>query len=106
MRPVGYDCGLVSVYASENQPEAALEEARRVMERILTDTELEQTQPGSGSPYLISDERVGPTPVRQTARDGSTRIVGWEWLVYVAPSLASAQACEEVLAIRTRRTEP
>lgn len=79
----------------------AFEAAAQSFERILIDTELDLTQPGTGALYLRLDDSARK-PVTGGLRSFPGEVSGYSWIVFLAPNLAKAEDVEQMDASRRR----
>ena len=93
-QPPGYDLIAINVMRRPSEDDTAFAEVKRDVERILDATEMQLTQPRSGSPYFLRSEGKQPEPIWTTSRDGIASVVGWIFLAFISRGLVKAEDIE------------
>jgi hypothetical protein len=99
--PPGYFPAEIILSRAEGEPLEAFEAVARSFERILCDTELELTQPGTDARYVRLDDSAR-APITGGLRTFPGEVSGYSWIVFLAPNLAKAEDIERIEEGRRR----
>jgi hypothetical protein len=89
--PSGCKTFEVQVDRKDGESLEGFEAVKRRVERVLIQTELDLTQPGTGGRYLRTIDYQPPRPIGGTIGDDHQATVGWSFIVYLDTGLVRAE---------------